>query len=71
MKKKTYEESIKRLEDIVQILENGDLPLEESMKLFEEGAKLSAYCETCLKNAEQTIVELTDETAGESQKEED
>ena len=59
MKKQTYEESIKKLEKIVEALEAGSKPLEETLKLFEEGTKLAAYCNTCLDDAEQKIVELT------------
>ena len=42
-KKKTYEEAIARLEEITSQLEKGGIPLEQSLKLFEEGTKLSAY----------------------------
>jgi exodeoxyribonuclease VII small subunit len=59
MKKQTYEESIKKLEEIVIALEEGSKPLEETLKLFEEGTKLAAFCNTCLDDAEQKIVELT------------
>jgi exodeoxyribonuclease VII small subunit len=48
----TFEESLKQLETIVGRLERGDLPLEESIKLFEEGMKLSTDCKTQLENAE-------------------
>ncbi len=58
MKKQTYEEAIKKLEIIVEALETGSKPLEETLKLFEEGTKLAAYCNTCLDDAEQKIVEL-------------
>ena len=60
MAKQTYESSIKRLEEIVGILEEGTLSLEESLKLFEEGSKLAAFCNNSLNNAEQKIVELSD-----------
>ena len=59
MKKADYEKSIARLEEIVSLLEDGSLPLEESMKLFEEGTKLSAGCYEILKKAEQKITELS------------
>ena len=55
-----YEESIKRLEEIVSFLESGQLPLEDSVKLFEEGAKLSAGCYEMLKSAEQKITNIKD-----------
>ncbi len=48
----TFEESLKQLETIVGRLERGDLPLEESIKLFEEGMKLSTDCKDQLENAE-------------------
>ena len=48
----TFEESLKQLETIVGRLERGDLPLEESIKLFEEGMKLSNDCKEQLENAE-------------------
>jgi exodeoxyribonuclease VII small subunit len=48
----TFEESLKQLETIVSRLERGDLPLEESIKLFEEGMKLSTDCKDQLENAE-------------------
>ena len=57
--KLSYEQSVSRLEEIVKLLENGELPLEESMKLFEEGTKLSAGCYEILKKAEQKITELS------------
>ncbi len=48
----TFEESLKNLETIVGRLERGDLPLEESIKLFEEGMKLSTDCKEQLESAE-------------------
>lgn len=55
----TYEQAIKRLEEIVACLEKKDTPLEESMKLFEEGTKLAAFCGEKLTSAKQEITELT------------
>ena len=57
----TFEESLKRLEEIVHALESGDTPLEESIKLFEEGVKLSGYCNKLLESAEQKVRLLTKE----------
>ena len=48
----TFEESLKQLETIVGRLERGDLPLEESIKLFEEGMQLSTACKDELEKAE-------------------
>jgi exodeoxyribonuclease VII small subunit len=47
-----FEESLKQLESIVAQLERGDLPLEESIRLFEDGIRLSAVCKQELDNAE-------------------
>ncbi len=57
----TYENAIKRLEEIVALLEKNEVTLDESMKLFEEGTKLTAFCTQKLKEAEQKITELTKE----------
>lgn len=48
----SFEESLKKLETIVDQLEKGDLPLEDSLKLFEEGVGLSAVCKQELETAE-------------------
>jgi len=59
-----YEKSFKRLEEIASLLEEGSLPLEQSLKLFEEGAGLAARLQKTLEAAEQklTMLRLTDET---------
>ena len=57
----TYEKAISRLEEIVSALEKNDVTLDESLKLFEEGTKLTAFCAEQLKNAQQKITELTKE----------
>ena len=59
-KKPDYEKAMQRLEEIVALLENGDLPLEESIKFFEEGTKLSAACYETLHNAEQKITDISE-----------
>lgn len=60
MPKTGYEESIKKLEEIVKKLESGDCSLEESIKLFEQGTKLSASCYAMLEKAEQKIVNISE-----------
>ncbi len=60
MPKTGYEESIKKLEEIVKKLESGDYSLEESIKLFEQGTKLSASCYAMLEKAEQKIVNISE-----------
>mgnify|MGYP003374545008 CR=1 FL=1 len=57
-KKMTYEQSIQRLDEIVRNMEKGDVPLEESLKLFEEGAALISACSKMLDEAEQKVVKL-------------
>ena len=54
-KEMQFEEAFKRLEAIVGNLESGDLSLEESMKLFEEGIGLTEACKTRLDDAEKKI----------------
>jgi exodeoxyribonuclease VII small subunit len=51
----TFEESMKHLEDYVAKLERGELPLEESIKAYEEAMKLVKICEKILANAERRI----------------
>ena len=54
----SFEESMQRLEEIVRLLERGDVPLEESLALFEEGSGLIARCSKLLDNAEQKVIKL-------------
>ena len=63
MKELTYEQAYKRLEDIVEKLKNGSVPLEESMKLFEEGTKLANFCNSKLNAAEQKFTQLITENS--------
>ena len=57
-KSETFEASMERLNEIVRLLENGDVNLEESIALFEEGTKLSANCGKLLDEAEQKVTKL-------------
>lgn len=57
-KKKTFEDSLSRLGEIVRSLERGDAPLADSLKLFEEGAVLITSCTKELDDAEQKVVKL-------------
>jgi len=54
----SFEVAIKRLTEIVQTLERGDLPLEESLRLFEEGVKLSRVSQDRLDAAEKRVEQL-------------
>jgi exodeoxyribonuclease VII small subunit len=62
--KKTFEASLGELEAVVRQLENGDLPLEESLKLFEDGVKLSRECRERLASAERRIEVLMKDNDG-------
>ncbi len=54
----SFEESLSRLEEIVRHLEKGDLPLNDSLTLYEEGTGLIAACSRQLDEAEQKVVKL-------------
>ncbi len=63
-KKQTFEEAFKRLEEIAALLDSGETPLEESMKLYEEGMKLIKICSEKLEQAEQKIRKLSEKADG-------
>ena len=50
-----FEQKIKRLEEVVQSMQKGDLSLDESLRLFEEGVKLSKECHLSLEQAQQKV----------------
>ena len=58
--KLTYEHATKRLEEIVAKLEQGSTSLEDSMKLYEEGVKLSEFCLNKLDTAKQKIIDINE-----------
>ena len=64
MAKISFEKSLKQLEQIVQELESGNLPLEKAMKKFEEGVKLSKYCSEKLDETEKKISVLLHDNKG-------
>jgi len=64
MAKRTFEQSMKQLEQIVQELESGDLPLEKAIKKFEEGIQLSKSCSKMLDETEKKISILLEDTDG-------
>jgi len=64
---KKFEVSLEKLEDIVKKLEEGDLALDESLKLFEEGIKLSRLCTKQLEEAERKV-EILLQSEGEALK---
>ena len=59
------EKSLADLENLVDELESGDLPLEKAMKKFEEGIKLTRQCQAALKEAEQKVEILVQSAGGE------
>ncbi len=64
MAKITFEQSMKKLEQIVQELESTDLPLEKAMKKFEEGIQLSKLCSEKLDETEKRITLLLQDNKG-------
>jgi exodeoxyribonuclease VII small subunit len=65
----TFEESLKQLEAIVAQLERGDLPLEDSIRIFEEGMRLSAECKKQLEEAEGKVEILVKRRNGSMERE--
>lgn len=57
----TFEEALEKLEEIVDELEKGDVPLEKAMKYYEEGMKLSKKCHDLLANVQEQMVQLMNE----------
>ena len=66
MKEKTFEQSIKELEKIVNELESGELDLDKSIDKYTEAMKLIEFCETKLNNATETINKLVNENGTET-----
>lgn len=58
MKEHTFETAMKRLEEITAALEGGNLALDDSLKLYEEGAKLADFCSKKLEEAQLKITQL-------------
>jgi exodeoxyribonuclease VII small subunit len=56
----SFEDALRQLEEIVQRLENEDVPLEESVNLYEQGMELSKYCADTLEEAEQRIEKVNE-----------
>jgi exodeoxyribonuclease VII small subunit len=64
MTEKTFEGALKRLEAIVKEMESGDLSLEKSLKVFEEGMNLADFCTKKLEEAEQKVTRLVKDGDG-------
>jgi exodeoxyribonuclease VII small subunit len=65
VKKQSFEQAVGRLQEIVRCLERGECDLDESLKLFEEGAKLARICNDMLDKAEQKVNLLLNAETGE------
>ena len=63
----SFEQSLQRLDEIVRQMERGDVPLQEALKLFEEGTTLVSSCNRLLDDAELKVVQLTKGTDGSPQ----
>lgn len=63
-KEPTFEEALKKLENVVTKLESGEIMLEESIRLFEEGMKLSSLCQKRLDDADRKIEMLLRQPGG-------
>ena len=61
---KTFEENMQRLEQIIRAMERGDVPLEESLKLFQEGTELVKNCGKLLDNAELQVKKIMADSEG-------
>jgi exodeoxyribonuclease VII small subunit len=64
MAKERFEEALSKLEKIVEKMEQGDIPLEDSLKLFEEGIRLSRFCNQKLDEAEKRVEILLKDEEG-------
>lgn len=57
-KEKTFEENLQALQDVVNNLEQGDIPLEKALREFQKGIQLSTQLQDTLKNAEKTLTKV-------------
>ncbi len=60
----SFEEAMAELEHVVGQLERGDVPLEDSIKLYERGAELKKRCEVKLREAEEKVAQITTDADG-------
>jgi exodeoxyribonuclease VII small subunit len=64
MATQTFEAAMKKFEKVVEELESGDLPLEKSLKKFEEGIALSKFCSRKLEEIEGKVSQLVEDSKG-------
>ncbi|MFS4439371.1 exodeoxyribonuclease VII small subunit [Paracoccaceae bacterium GXU_MW_L88] len=62
--KLSFEDAMKALEEVVGQLEKGEVPLEQSIELYQRGAALRAHCETKLREAEEKIAKISLDSNG-------
>jgi len=67
MATQTFEGALKRLEEIVTSLEQGEVPLEETVKMFQEGITLAKVCKSKLQSAEEEIQKIVKNSDGDFQ----
>ncbi len=60
----SFEEAMKALEEVVGRLEAGEVPLEDSIKLYERGAELKAHCQKKLAEAEEKVAQISLDESG-------
>lgn len=65
-KEKTFEENLQELQDVVNNLEQGDIPLEKALSEFQKGVQLSSQLQDTLKNAEKTLTKVMKDNGEES-----
>ncbi|AMW98849.1 exodeoxyribonuclease VII small subunit [Rummeliibacillus stabekisii] len=63
--KQTFQTSINELEEIVQVLETGEVPLEDAIEMYKKGMKLSKFCHDQLTKAEEQLVSIMDDSGKE------
>lgn len=66
IKKMSFEEALLELEEIVQKLEHGNAPLEESINIYQRGAALKAHCERKLKDAQLKVEKIVIDAGGQA-----
>ena len=66
-KKEKFEQALQKLEAIVAKMEEGDLPLEDALKAFEEGVRLAKFCTSKLDEAERKVEKLVRDQSGKVQ----
>lgn len=60
-KKQSFADAMGKLEEIVRLLEKGDVPLEDAITLYKEGMELSHYCHDKLQHAESQLISIVNE----------